>query len=404
MRRDPVPARAGPDAGLHRGAGDRRPGGDARRDRRARLRSGEDQPAGPRRPRDRPLGSGRRVRQRARLRHQRRPRLRAQPRALRVPALGPAGVRQLPRRPARDRDLPPGQPRVPEPGRLQPRARRRHAGLPGHPGRDRLAHDDGQRARRARLGRRRDRGGGRDARPADLDAAAPGGRLQARRRAARGRDGDRPRPHGDRDAARARRGLEVRRVLRAGDAHARARRPGDDRQHVAGVRLDLRDLPGRPRDPSLPRVHRPPDRDDRARRRLRPRAGDVPRRGVRGPDLLRDAGAGPGLRRALDRGSEAPPGPDRAARCPPGVHRVAGRVRPGRRRRPGQRGRRGLARVLPRLRPAGGGPLRRERAPPGVRSQPRGRQPRRDRRARGPAGDGQARATGRRSSSTTAGS
>ena len=76
-------------------------------------RPGEDQPAGPGRPRDRPLGAGRRVRQRTRLRHQRRPRLRAQPRALRVPALGPAGVRQLPRRPARDRDLPPGQPRVP---------------------------------------------------------------------------------------------------------------------------------------------------------------------------------------------------------------------------------------------------------------------------------------------------
>ncbi len=56
------------------------------------------------------------------------------------------------------------------------------------------------------------------------------------------------------------------------------RRPGDDRQHVAGVRLDLRDLPGRRRDAALPRPHRPPDRDDRAGRRLRPRAGDVPRR------------------------------------------------------------------------------------------------------------------------------
>ena len=211
---DPVPARAGADAGLHRRAGDRRPGGDARRDRRAGLRPVEDQPAGPGRPGDRPLGPGRRVRQRPRLRHQRRPRLRAKPRALRLPALGPAGVRQLPRRPAGDRDLPPGQPRVPEPGRLQPRARRRHAGLPRHPRRHRLAHDDGQRPRRARLGRRRDRGRGGDARPADLDAAAAGGRLQARRRAARGRDRHRPRAHRHRDAARARRGLEVRRVLR----------------------------------------------------------------------------------------------------------------------------------------------------------------------------------------------
>ena len=58
----------------------------------------------------------------------------------------------------------------------------------------------------------------------------------------------------------------------------RPRRPRDARQHVAGVRLDLRDLPGRRRDAALPRPDRPPDRDDRAGRRLRPRAGDVPRR------------------------------------------------------------------------------------------------------------------------------
>ena len=88
------------------------------------------------------------------------------------------------------------------------------AGLPRHPGRHRLAHDDDQRPRRARLGRRRDRGRGGDARPADLDAAAAGDRLQARRRAARGRDRDRPRADRDRDAARARRRLQVRRVLR----------------------------------------------------------------------------------------------------------------------------------------------------------------------------------------------
>ena len=191
--------------------------------------------------------------------------------------MGPRGLRQLQRRAAGDRDLPPGQPRVHRPGRLQPRARRRPAGLSRHPGRHRLAHDDGQRPRRARLGRRRDRGRGGDARPADLDAAAAGRRLQARRRAARGRDRDRPRADRDRDAARARRRLQVRRVLRAGPADAGPGRPGDDRQHVAGVRLDLRDLPGRRRDPALPRPHRPPDRDDRAGRRLRARAGHVPR-------------------------------------------------------------------------------------------------------------------------------
>ena len=86
--------------------------------------------------------------------------------------------------------MPPGEPRV-------PRARRRGArrrGLPGHARRHRLAHDDGERARRARLGRRRDRGRGGDARRAALDARAAGRRLQADGRAARGRDGDRPRP------------------------------------------------------------------------------------------------------------------------------------------------------------------------------------------------------------------
>ena len=66
------------------------------------------------------------------------------------------------------------------------------------------------------------------------------------------------------------------------------------------------------RDPSLSRVHRPADRDDRARRCLRARAGHVPRRELRGPDLLRAARPRSLQRRALDRRTEAPPGPDRA--------------------------------------------------------------------------------------------
>ena len=65
QRRDPLPAGPGADAGLHRGAGGGRPGGDARRDGGDRRRPGGDQPAGRRRPGDRPLGAGRRVRQRA---------------------------------------------------------------------------------------------------------------------------------------------------------------------------------------------------------------------------------------------------------------------------------------------------------------------------------------------------
>ena len=69
----------------------------------------------------------------------------------------------------------------------------RRRAVPRHARRDRLAHDDDQRPRRARLGRRRHRGRGGDARPADVDADPARGRLQARRRAARGRDRDRPR-------------------------------------------------------------------------------------------------------------------------------------------------------------------------------------------------------------------
>ena len=55
-------------------------------------------------------------------------------------------------------------------------------GLPGHAGRHRQPHHDGQRAGRARLGRRRHRGRGGDARPARLDAHPEGRRVQAHRR------------------------------------------------------------------------------------------------------------------------------------------------------------------------------------------------------------------------------
>ncbi len=235
----------------------------------------EDQPARARRAGDRPLDPGRQLRRAARIPEERRARVRAQPRALRVPALGPDGLRRLLGGPAEHRHLPPGQPRVPLPcGRVA-----RRAGLSRHARRHRLPHHDGQRPRRARLGRGRHRGRGRDARPARVDAAAAGRRLQARGRAARGLDRHRPRPDRHPDAARARRGRQVRRVLRTGARQPPARRPRDDRQHVAGVRLDLRDLPGRRRDAALPRVLRPPGGADRARRGVHQRAGPLPRRG-----------------------------------------------------------------------------------------------------------------------------
>jgi aconitate hydratase len=95
---------------------------------------------------------------------ERRDRVRAQPGALRVPALGPEGVQQLQGRAARHRHRAPGQPRVP--GRVVfPRVDGESWPIPT-PGRHRLAHHHDQRPRRARLGRRRHRGRGGHARPA----------------------------------------------------------------------------------------------------------------------------------------------------------------------------------------------------------------------------------------------
>ena len=131
-----------------------------------------------------------------------RSRVPAQSRALRVPAVGTDGLPQLPRRAAGDRHRPSGQHRVPRARRL-PR-RRRAAGAvayPGHGVRHRLAHDDGQRTRRGRMGRRRHRSRGGDARPAELDADSAGRRIPAVGPAARRRDRDRPRADDHRGAA-----------------------------------------------------------------------------------------------------------------------------------------------------------------------------------------------------------
>ena len=63
--------------------------------------------------------------------------------------------------------------------------------------------------------------------------------------ASRGRDRHRPRAHGHADAAQERRGEQVRRVLRAGTVRPGAGGQGDDRQHGAGIRCDLRLFPRR---------------------------------------------------------------------------------------------------------------------------------------------------------------
>ena len=96
-----------------------------------------DQPPRARRPRDRPLRRRRRLRAPRRPPGEHQPRVRTQPRALPVPALGPAGFLELPRRAARHGHLPPGQPRVPEQCRVR---RRRRAPPSRHGRRHRLAH------------------------------------------------------------------------------------------------------------------------------------------------------------------------------------------------------------------------------------------------------------------------
>ena len=110
-----------------------------------------------------------------------------------------------------------------------------------------------------------------------------------------------------------------------------AREPGDDRQHVARVRLDVHDLPGRRRDAALPARDRPARRSRRARRGVREGAGPLarPRRPAR---LRRDDRARPLDGRAVARG----PGPAAGPRVAVGR---AGRVRTGAARVP-PRGRR----------------------------------------------------------------
>ena len=207
--------------------------------------------------------------------------------------------------------------------------------LSGHARRHRLAHDDGQRPRGARLGRRRHRGRGGDARPADLDADPRGRRLQADRPPARGRHRDRSRADGHADAAQEGRRRQVRRVLRHRPRRHDGRRPRHHRQHGAGIRRDLRLLPDRRADDRVPARHRPDRRPRRARRGLCQGAGDVPDRGHAGPGVHRHARAEPRRGAAVARRPEAPPGPGHACRHEGRLHQGDGHRVPQRRARSG---------------------------------------------------------------------
>ena len=180
---DPIrPARVA-DAGF---TGVRR--GRTRRDARGDAALGghwEDQPARPGPPGHRPQRDGREANAKA-LDPERRVEY-SRNRTLRVSEMGRLGIPQLRGGAAGHRHLPPGQSRAYRPlGVELARPVGRGGRLSRYSGRDRQPYDDGQRPRRIGLGRRRDRGGSGDARPAGLDADPRGGRLPPVRKPARG--------------------------------------------------------------------------------------------------------------------------------------------------------------------------------------------------------------------------
>ena len=184
-------------------------------------------------------------------------------RALRVPALGPGRVRRLRASCRRT-------PGIVHQVNLEYLARVVFVDdddgaprLPRHARRHRLAHDDDQRPRRARLGRRRHRGRGGDARPADVDAD-PAGASASSSAASCPRARPRPTSCSPSPSCCARRASSASSSSSTGPACRGL--PLADRATIGnmspGVRLDLRDLPDRRRDAALPRVLR-------ARRRSR---------------------------------------------------------------------------------------------------------------------------------------
>ena len=279
LPRDPVPAGARADAGFHRRSGGGRPRRHARRDEAARRRCAEDQPAGPGPPRHRPQRDGRRVRHSARRS--------SATSSWNMPATASATnsssgaaarstiSRSFRRGPASATRSTSSISRAAS-GRTRT-TMARHVAFPDTLGRDRQPHDDGQRPRRARLGRRRDRGGSGDARPAGVDAH-PGGRRLPPVGRAQGRH-YRHRSGADRhaDAPRQGRRRPVRRILRPRPRQHERRRPRDDRQHGARIWRDLRLLPDRRPDARIYAADRPSGRGRRADPRLLPGAGPVAR-------------------------------------------------------------------------------------------------------------------------------
>ena len=204
---------------------------------------------------------------------------------------------------------PPGQPRVPRDRRRRPRRADGTADrLPRHGRRDRLAHDDGQRPRRARLGRRRHRGRGGAPRPADLHGRCRASSASASRASCRAA---RRRPTSSSSSPRCSAAFGVVGAFVEFTGDGLASLALADRATIANMSpefgatstlfpiddetLAYLRLTGRTR------------RARRARRGLRPCAGPVARAGPR-PGLRRPAHARPRERRAVRRRPAAAPG------------------------------------------------------------------------------------------------
>ena len=185
-------------------------------------------------------------------------RVRAQPRALRVPALGAEGLRQLPGGAAGHGHRPPGEPRVPGEGRAH--EGRRTARTVAFP--DTLVGTDSHTTMINGLGVLGWGVGGIEAEAAMLGQPlymvtpqVVGFKLVGR--LTRGHDRDRPRADRHPDPAQEGCGREVRGVLRARPRADEPGRPGHHREHGPRVRRHLRLLPGGRRDAPLPAAHRP---------------------------------------------------------------------------------------------------------------------------------------------------
>ena len=118
-------------------------------------------------------------------------------------------------------------------------------GLSRHARRHRQSYHDDKRAGRSGLGCRWNRSGSRHARASDLSAAAGSHRRQAEKQARAGHTRDRHRACSHRKISRRRRRRRHYRVLRRRCCCTLARRPRDDFEHVARVRLDRIAFPHR---------------------------------------------------------------------------------------------------------------------------------------------------------------